>query len=137
VTLWLWVVVGVVGAILGTWLVLVLALLALNRRGDVRDVTAFIPDCIILFRRLAGDRRVPRSAKAAMGLLIAYLAMPFDLVPDFIPIAGQLDDAILVALTMAYVTRKAGQDVVAQLWPGSPRGLTILLKLASPAPRFW
>jgi Uncharacterized conserved protein len=62
---------------------------------------------------------VPRRAKVALVLLIPYLAMPFDLVPDFIPVAGQLDDAILVALVLAYVVRRAGRGVVEELWPGS------------------
>ena len=53
--------------------------------------------------------------------------MPFDLVPDFIPVAGQIDDAILVAVVIAYVSRRAGREVVAELWPGSDRGLQIVL----------
>jgi len=56
--------------------------------------------------------------------------MPFDLVPDFIPVAGQLDDAILVAVTMAYVVRRAGREVVEELWPGSERGLQVVLALS-------
>jgi uncharacterized membrane protein YkvA (DUF1232 family) len=107
----------------------VLVLVAVGRSGDAREVAAFVPDCIVLFRRLLGDRRVPRRAKAALALLVLYLAMPFDLVPDVIPVVGQLDDAILVAVVIAYVTKKAGRDVVEELWPGSHRGLRIVLAL--------
>jgi uncharacterized membrane protein YkvA (DUF1232 family) len=57
--------------------------------------------------------------------------MPFDLIPDFIPVAGQLDDAILVGLTIAYVVRRTGREVVEELWPGSDRGLRIVLTLVS------
>ena len=66
-----------------------------------------------------------------MALLIPYLALPFDLIPDFIPIAGQLDDAILVAAVVAYVTRRAGRELVEELWPGSKRGLQVVLALTN------
>ncbi len=113
------------------WLALILVLVAVGRGGDAREVASFIPDCIVLFKRLLGDGRVPRRGKLAVGLLVPYLALPFDLVPDFIPVAGQLDDAILVALVLAYVVRLAGRDVVRDLWPGSERGLQAILSLAS------
>ena len=105
-------------------------LLALGRGRDAREVARFIPDCIVLFKRLLGDSRVPRRAKVALALLVPYLALPFDLVPDFIPLAGQLDDAILVAAAVAYVVRRAGRQVVAELLPGSERGLNVVLALA-------
>jgi uncharacterized membrane protein YkvA (DUF1232 family) len=73
---------------------------------------------------------VPRRAKVVLGLLVLYLAMPLDLVPDFIPVAGQLDDAVLVAAAIAYVARSAGRDVVEELWPGSERALRLVLALS-------
>jgi uncharacterized membrane protein YkvA (DUF1232 family) len=94
-------------------------------------VARFIPDCLLLFKRLLRDPRVPRRAKLALALLVPYLALPFDLIPDFIPVAGQLDDAILVALAISYVVHKAGPEVVTELWPGSERGLRAVLALAS------
>ena len=122
VTPWL---LGTCAFVVGSWLVLVLALLALGRRGDARELVGFVPDCVILF----ADRRVPRRAKAALGGAVVYVALPFDLVPDFIPVAGQLDDAILVAAVIAYVARAAGREVVEELWPGSERGLRVVLSL--------
>ena len=119
------------GAGVALWLLFVFVLLAFGRREDAREVAAFIPDCIVLFKRLLGDPRVPRRAKATLILVIAYLATPFDLVPDFIPVAGQLDDAILVAAAIAYVSRSAGREVVEELWPGSERGLRVVLALVS------
>jgi uncharacterized membrane protein YkvA (DUF1232 family) len=106
-------------------------LLLAGRHRDARDLASFIPDCIVLFKRLLGDPRVPRRGKVAVALLVPYLALPFDLVPDFIPVAGQLDDAILVALVLAYVVRLAGRNVVADSWPGSERALRVILSLAS------
>jgi uncharacterized membrane protein YkvA (DUF1232 family) len=110
---------------------LILALVLAGRGRDAREVAAFIPDCLVLFNRLLGDRRVPRRGKLAVALLVPYLVLPFDLVPDFIPVAGQLDDAILVALVLAYIVRLAGRSVVTELWPGSERGLRAILSLAS------
>ncbi len=106
------------------WLLLIVLLLLFGRGRDARDIARF------LCKRLVHDERVPRRAKLALALLIPYLAMPFDLVPDFIPVAGQLDDAILIAAAIAYVARSAGREVVEDLWPGSERGLRVLLAFA-------
>jgi uncharacterized membrane protein YkvA (DUF1232 family) len=98
-------------------------------RGPPEHLARFVPDCVVLFKRLLGDSRVPRRAKIAIALLIPYLAMPFDLIPDFIPIIGQIDDAMLVALTLAYVAKAAGSGVIEELWTGSERGMRIILAL--------
>jgi len=109
---------------------LVLLLVVAGRRGQARALARFVPDCAVLFRRLMADSRVSRPRKALMGLLVAYLAMPFDLVPDFIPVAGQLDDAVLVALTLRAVLRDAGPALVSEHWPGPPESLDAMLRLA-------
>lgn len=126
---WLWAAVALATVVI-LWLLLVGALLAFGRKEDARELLAFIPDCVILVKRLLGDRRVPRRAKVILVALLAYLVMPVDVVPDFIPIAGQLDDAILVAAVLAYVVRRAGRHVIGDLWPGSQRGLRAVLALA-------
>ena len=89
-----------------------------------------MPDCAVLFKRLLRDPRVPRRAKATLALVIPYLVMPFDLIPDFIPVVGQLDDALLVVAVFGYIARVAGRDVIEELWPGSERGLKVVLALA-------
>ena len=94
------------------------ALYLLGRKDDARAWAGLIPDCIVLFRRLLGDPRVPRSRKLMLVLLIGYLALPFDLVPDFIPVAGQLDDVIIVALVLRSLLRSAGPDKIHSHWPG-------------------
>jgi uncharacterized membrane protein YkvA (DUF1232 family) len=127
---WWFAVAVALAAVVVLWLLLVAALLALGRRGTAREVAAFVPDCLVLFRRLLRDPRVPRRAKLALAGLLVYLAVPFDLVPDFIPVAGQLDDALLVAATTAYLVHRAGRDVVEELWPGSERGLRVVLALS-------
>jgi uncharacterized membrane protein YkvA (DUF1232 family) len=112
------------------WTLLVLALVVAGRGADARAVARFIPDCLVLLRRLLGDARVPRRRKALLLALAAYLAMPIDLVPDFIPVAGQLDDAIVVALALRMVLRGAGPGIVEEHWPGPEESLRLVLRAA-------
>jgi uncharacterized membrane protein YkvA (DUF1232 family) len=108
----------------------VLALVLAGRRTDARALAGFIPDCIVLVRRLLSDERVPRSRKLLLGALLAYLAMPFDLVPDFIPVAGQLDDAIVTALVLRAVLRSGGDTLLREHWPGPERSRELVARLA-------
>jgi uncharacterized membrane protein YkvA (DUF1232 family) len=101
-----------------------------GRRGDARALAGFIPDCIVLFRRLLGDPRMPRRYRAIVVALLVYLACPFDVVPDFIPVAGQLDDAVVVALTLRAILRGGGLDLIEEHWPGPRSSLSLILKLA-------
>jgi uncharacterized membrane protein YkvA (DUF1232 family) len=120
----------VAAALLALYAVFVLALVASGRRAQARAVAGFVPDCAVLLKRLAGDPRISRRRKAVLWLLAAYLAMPFDLVPDFIPIAGQLDDAILVWLALRSLVRAGGADLVRAHWPGPASSLATVLRMA-------
>jgi uncharacterized membrane protein YkvA (DUF1232 family) len=124
-----WAIVGF-GVTLAIYLAFVLGLLIAGRRGDARAVAGFIPDCLVLFRRLIADGRVSGWRKAAIVLLIGYLAMPIDLVPDFIPVAGQLDDAIIVVLVLRIVLRSGGPELLREHWPGPEASLAIVSRLA-------
>ncbi|HEX4719238.1 MAG TPA: YkvA family protein [Thermoleophilaceae bacterium] len=106
------------------------ALIALGRRADARALAGFIPDCLVLFKRLVAEPRIDRWRKGLLAAMIAYLALPFDLVPDFIPIAGQLDDAILVAVVLRLVLRGSGSDIVREHWSGPEQSLRLILQLA-------
>jgi uncharacterized membrane protein YkvA (DUF1232 family) len=125
----------VAACLLVVYAALVVVLIATGRGQGARDVARFIPDCIVLLRRLAGDPRVPRRHKLLLGALVGYLALPFDLVPDFIPIAGQLDDAVIVALALRAVLRASGPDLVREHWPGPEGSLAVVLRLAGVADR--
>jgi uncharacterized membrane protein YkvA (DUF1232 family) len=105
-------------------------LLAVGRRKDAHALAGFIPDCLVLFRRLLGDETVPRRRKLLLAALIGYLALPFDLVPDFIPVAGQLDDVIVVSLVLRAVLRSGGPDLLREHWPGPAASLNALIRLA-------
>jgi uncharacterized membrane protein YkvA (DUF1232 family) len=104
------------------------------RRWDVRALARLVPHCAVLFKRLLADRRVPSRWKLASGFALVYLAVPFDLVPDFIPVAGQLDDAILVALVLRGLLRSAGFRLLREHWPGPAAWLGPLERLAGTAP---
>ena len=100
-----------------------------GRRPDTRALVGFLPDCVVLLGRLLREPRLPRRHKLLVAALIPYLAMPFDLIPDFIPVAGQLDDAILMAFVLRRVVRH-DPDLVKELWPGPPASLALVLRLA-------
>jgi uncharacterized membrane protein YkvA (DUF1232 family) len=87
----------------------------------------------VLVTRLTRDSRVPRRRKLLLLGLIGYLALPFDFVPDFIPVAGQLDDAIVVALVLRHFVRAGGEPLIRELWPGPGRSLDLVLRLATPS----
>ena len=99
-----------------------------GRREDARALATFIPDCIVLVLRLTREPRVPRHRKLLLVALVAYLSLPFDLVPDFIPVAGQLDDVLIVALLRHFVAI-GGEPLIRELWPGPERSLALVLSL--------
>jgi uncharacterized membrane protein YkvA (DUF1232 family) len=120
----------VAAGVLVVYGLLVAALLVAGRWEGAREVARFIRDCIVLVRRLLADPRVPRRHKLLLGALVGYLALPFDLVPDFIPVAGHVDDALAVALTLRAVVRGSGSALVREHWPGPESSLAVVLRLA-------
>ena len=120
-------------AMLAVYVLAVLVLMVSGRRTEARALARFVPDCAVLFQRLVRDPRVPRAHKVLLIAAVAYLAMPIDLVPDFIPVAGQLDDAILVALALRGIVRSAGVGVVRRNWSGPERSLRVILALTGDA----
>lgn len=127
-----WTLVGL-AATAGVYAAFVAGLLAAGRRNDAMALARFIPDCVVLFRRLLADPRVSRWRKLPVAALVAYLAMPIDLIPDFIPVIGLLDDAILVGLVLRLVLAGSGRGLVEEHWPGPQRSLQVVLRLAAPS----
>ena len=121
---------GIVGGVLLVWAVLI-AVLWLSKPGDydLKQAARLLPDLIRLVKRLASDPETPRGVRIRLALLLAYLALPFDLIPDFIPVLGYADDAIIVALVLRSATRRAGSDALAKHWPGTEDGLAALKRL--------
>ena len=128
-----WLLYGLAG-VLGVYLLAVLAFVAAGRRTDARALAGFVPDCVVLLTRLLRDPRVPRRSKVLVAALLPYLALPFDLIPDFVPVAGQLDDAILVAFVLRRVVRRTDPELLRELWPGPQAGLRLVLRLSGACP---
>ena len=121
---------AVVAILVLVWLALVLALIVLGKGALAREIAALVPNLTRLFTGLVRDPRVPPRAKLVLGVTAAYLAFPIDLIPDFIPIAGQLDDAIVAAFALRYVIATTPREVVAEHWHGDPDTLRRILALA-------
>ena len=128
-TWWSWTLAGLAIALV-VYAGFVLWLVAVGRREEARSLATFIPDCIVLVTRLSRDPRVPRRRKLLLLALVGYLALPIDLVPDFIPVAGQLDDALIVALVLRHFIRAGGEEMIRELWPGPEQSLAMILRLA-------
>ena len=122
------------GVCLALYAAAVLALVAAGRRTEAVALARFIPDCAVLFKRLVSDPRVARRRKIALILVGGYLAMPFDLVPDFIPVAGQVDDAVIVAIALRGLLRSTGPELLRSHWPGPRAGLAFILRMARRLP---
>lgn len=105
-------------------------LLLLARRlppGIPRDLAAFIPDCVTTVRRLRADPRVPRRARVAIVIAALWVASPIDLIPEFLPVIGPLDDVVVVALALRYAGRQVPRGVLVEAWPGNPNLIQRLL----------
>jgi uncharacterized membrane protein YkvA (DUF1232 family) len=127
VPFWPW---GVLLLVFGAYLVAVAALIAAGRREDARALAGFIPDCMVLVSRLARDRRISRPRRILLFGVLGYLALPIDLVPDFLPGIGQLDDAVLLGLALRLIVHGGGADLVREAWPGPQASLTLVLRAA-------
>lgn len=118
-------------AIVVIWIALVVVLW--RQRSDtttLRSTLRLLPDLVRMLRRLAGDRALPLTLRVRLWLVLVYLASPIDLVPDFIPVIGYADDALIVVLVVRSVVRRAGPEALEQHWPGTPEGLAAIRSLA-------
>jgi uncharacterized membrane protein YkvA (DUF1232 family) len=95
----------------------------------LHEALRLLPDVLRLVRRLSADPGLPPGVRVRLALLLAYLAFPLDLVPDFIPVLGYADDAIIVTAVLRSVVRRAGLGAVRRHWPGTPDGFTVLCRL--------
>jgi uncharacterized membrane protein YkvA (DUF1232 family) len=127
---WLDVLIGLAAGLLLAWAALVVALVIARPRGRLlREALRLLPDVLRLLPRLAADRSLPRGVRVRLALLLAYLASPIDLIPDFIPVIGYADDAIIVTAVLRSVARHAGVQGIKRHWPGTEDGFTALCRL--------
>src|SRR4051812_32542255 len=121
----------VLAAMVASWLVLVV----LARRlppGVLKDLAGFLPACVTMVRRLRKDPAVPRSAKIAVAVAGIWVLSPIDLIPEFLPVIGPLDDVVVVALALRYAARRVPRETLFAAWPGEPR---LLERLVGPQRR--
>ena len=122
---------GAATALLVTWVAFVAALAIWRPAGvDLRDAKRLAPDIVRLLHRLARDDEVPRTVRRRLALLLGYLALPFDVIPDFIPVLGYADDMIMIAAVLRSAVRAAGSELVEARWEGTPAGLGVVWSLA-------
>jgi uncharacterized membrane protein YkvA (DUF1232 family) len=122
--------IGSAAALLVPWLALVLTLIIARPRGGLlREALRVLPDVIRLVHRLAADQALPRGVRVRLGLLLAYLAIPIDIIPDFIPVLGYADDAIAITVVLRGVIRRAGLDTIRAHWPGTDDGFGAVVRL--------
>ncbi|MCW2868262.1 MAG: hypothetical protein JWR20_2450 [Marmoricola sp.] len=135
---WVTAVLGVAAGLLLVWLVVVVAFYVAGRRTEeptrLRDALRLLPDVLRLVRSLAADPTLPRGLRWRLGLLLAYLLSPVDLVPDVVPVAGYADDALVLAWVLRSVVRSAGPEALDRHWPGTPEGLAVVRRLAGVPP---
>ncbi|MFD1541356.1 YkvA family protein [Nonomuraea guangzhouensis] len=133
---WGWdLLIGIAAALLVTWLALIATLAIVRPRGGLlREALRLLPDVLRLVRRLAADPVLPRGVRVRLALLLAYLAFPLDLIPDFIPVLGYADDAIIVTVVLRSVVRRAGLPAVRRHWPGTDDGFAALCRLTGLTP---
>lgn len=106
-----------VGVLLASW-VLMVVLAARLPEGTLKELASFLPDCVMTVRRLRSDPRVPRRAKLAVGFAGLWVLSPIDLIPEFLPVIGPLDDVVVVALALRYAARLVPAEVLFEAWPG-------------------
>ena len=131
---WLDVVIGVAAALLLTWLALLITLAVRRPEGGLlKESLRLLPDLLRLLRRLTTNRDLPIGVRVQVGLLFVYLASPIDLVPDFVPILGYADDAIIVLLVLRSVCRRVSVEELRNAWPGTDEGFAAVRRLLGPA----
>ncbi|MFJ9852291.1 YkvA family protein [Streptomyces sp. NPDC101150] len=129
--MWWDIVIAIGAGLLAAWLALLIALLLIRPKGSLlAEAVRLLPDLVRLLRRLAADKTLPRGVRVRLGLLMVYLASPIDLIPDFLPVIGYADDAIIVAFVLRSVVRQAGIEAVRAHWPGTDDGFAALSRLA-------
>ncbi len=128
---WLTAIVGVLVGLVLAWLAVVAAVWhARPEEARVREALRLLPDLVRLLKRLASDRSLHRGVRLRLWLLLGYLVLPIDLVPDFIPVIGYADDAVIVALALRSVVRSAGPEALERHWSGTGDGLEAVRRLA-------
>lgn len=122
--------VGALSGIMLAWLILAAAIWRAKPDDlTLGDTIRLLPDLLRLLKRVATDSAVPRMVRVELMLVLGYIFSPIQLIPDFVPVIGFLDDAVLVAIMLRILVRTAGPDMLQKHWPGTPEGLRALCRV--------
>jgi len=125
----------IAACVLVTSWALLAALAARLPPGLLKESLGFLPNCVTFLRRLGRDPRVPRGVKIALAGTALWVASPIDLLPEFLPVIGPLDDVVVVILVLRYAAKRVPREALVEAWPGDPRVLARLLRTRSGTPR--
>jgi Protein of unknown function (DUF1232) len=122
--------IGIVIGLAALWLALILLFWLLRPRGvGLRELVAVVPDIVRLIRSVVVDPRAPLDVRIVVVVLIAWILSPIDLIPEFIPVLGPLDDVVVGVIALRYVRRRLGIADLEARWPGSPEGFALLVRV--------
>jgi len=126
---------AIVAAILVIWAVAIVLIWRLApQESRLLDVVRLLPDVVRLAAALAADPATPRSCRIALAGLAVWIASPIDLIPEFVPVVGPLDDIVVAAIVLRWVGRRVGDDALRAKWAGSPEGFRLVLRLLGREP---
>jgi uncharacterized membrane protein YkvA (DUF1232 family) len=125
---------GIIVALLAVWVAFLVLFFALRPKGvSAREIVSVIPDVLRLLRSVLGDRSAPLDVRLVLIGLMAWIVSPIDLVPEFIPVLGPLDDVVVAVVAMRYVRRRVGIEDLRRRWAGTPEGFALLVRIIGSA----
>jgi uncharacterized membrane protein YkvA (DUF1232 family) len=126
---------AVVAGLIALWAAILMLFWALRPRGvPAREIVKVVPDVLRLLRALLVDKQTPLDVRLVLVGLLAWILSPVDLIPEFIPVLGPLDDVVVAVIAMRYVRRRLGVEELRARWPGTPSGFTLLLRVIGSGP---
>ena len=124
------VLVGIFASLIALWVAMLVLFWALRPKGvPARQIVGVIPDVLRLLRSLIGDRSTPLDVRLVLVGLVAWIVSPIDLIPEFIPVLGPLDDVVVGIVAMRYVRRRVGVEDLRARWTGTPEGFELLTRI--------
>lgn len=123
-------VIGILVGLLALWTVLLVLFWVLRPRGvSARDLVRLVPDILRLIRSVIGDGSAPLDVRVVLVGLLVWIISPIDLIPEFIPVLGPLDDVVVAVVSMRYVRRRMGSDELRRRWVGTADGFALLTRV--------
>lgn len=121
---------AIMGGLVLLWALVLALLLVLRPRGvQLRELIRVVPDVLRLLRSLIGDRSTPLDVRLVLGFLVLWILSPIDLIPEFIPLLGPLDDVVVAAVALRYTRRRLGIEELRRRWSGTDDSFALLVRI--------